>query len=189
VTQRLPRASGGIGGGKKGREGMDTAEKTARRELSLAQSLAGLAVFLASVVLVSLLGGMMTASSVSTWYQTLVKPSFNPPDWVFAPVWSALYLMMALAAWRVWRMEAPGRGAALALFYGQLAANLGWSALFFGLRSPGWALAEITLLLVLIVLTMRAFWRIDTVAGALFLPYLLWTAYATLLNASIVFLN
>ncbi|GAK46601.1 TspO and MBR like protein [Tepidicaulis marinus] len=164
-------------------------EKAARRQLSLGRSLAGFALFLASVVLVSALGGMMTASSVSSWYQTLERPSFNPPDWVFAPVWSALYLMMALAAWRVWRMEAAGRGAALALFYGQLAANLGWSAIFFGLRAPGWALAEIVLLLVLITLTMRAFWRIDRVAGALFVPYLLWTAYATLLNASIVFLN
>lgn len=154
------------------------------------KDIAGLIVFIVIVLAVSALGSAFTASSVGTWYQTLEKPAFNPPDWLFAPVWTALYVMMAVAAWRIWRLpKQEGRPRALLLFFAQLAANLVWSALFFGLRAPGLALAEIVLLLALIFLTMAAFWRLDRLAGALLAPYFLWVAFASVLNTAIVILN
>lgn len=154
------------------------------------KEIAGLVFFVVLVLAVSALGSAFTASSVGTWYQTLNKPSFNPPDWLFAPVWTALYLMMAFAAWRIWRLPAQdGRAKALLLFFAQLAANLAWSGLFFGLRMPGLAFVEIILLLALIFFTMMAFWRLDRLAGALLAPYFVWTGFATLLNGAIHILN
>lgn len=150
----------------------------------------GLLAFLVVCLAVSALGGLVTASSVGGWYQTLAKPPFNPPDWLFAPVWSALYLMMAIAGWRVWRRlgwRAGGR--ALLVFAVQLALNLVWSAVFFGLRMPGAALVVIVLLLAAIGVTMRLFWTADRLAGMLFLPYVFWVGFATVLNASIWLLN
>ncbi len=124
------------------------------------------------------------------WYQDLQKPAFNPPDWVFAPVWTTLFIAMAVAAWRVWRRGGrAGAGRELALYGLQLALNLGWSALFFGLREIGWALVEILVLFVAIAATTVLFWRRDRVAGLLFLPYLAWVAYATLLTAALWTLN
>jgi len=136
-------------------------------------------------------GGAMTATSVGSWYQALHKPPFNPPDWIFAPVWNVLFALMALAAWRVWCNVAPGivRRTALALFGGQLVANVLWSGLFFGLREPGWALAEIVVLEVLILITLTAFLRLDRPAGLLLVPYAAWVGFALLLNASIWWLN
>ncbi len=139
---------------------------------------------------VSALGGLITAASVGSWYQTLAKPPFNPPDWLFAPVWTALYLMMAIAGWRVWRRLGWRAGRKLLFVYGiQLVLNLGWSAVFFGLRMPGPALVVIGLLLAAIAVTARLFWATDRPAGILFLPYLAWVGFATLLNASIWLLN
>lgn len=136
------------------------------------------------------IGGTATASSVGTWYPTLVKPTWNPPSWIFGPVWSTLYLLMAVAAWRVWRhLEHPQRRVALTLFFVQLALNALWSVLFFGLRSPGLALVEVVLLLGTIAATGLKFWRIDRVAGLLWLPYVAWVSFATLLNATIWWLN
>ncbi len=131
------------------------------------------------------IGGAITATSVDTWYATLAKPWFNPPAWVFGPVWTVLYAMMAAAAWLVWRR---GRGVArpaLALFVVQLALNVGWSGLFFGLRSPGLALIEIVLLWLAIAATAAAFARHDKVAAWLMLPYLGWVTFAAALNAAI----
>ena len=104
------------------------------------------------------IGGAITSSSVGTWYQTLAKPSWTPPDWVFGPVWTALYFMMAVAAWLVWRRQrlAAAR-AALGWFGLQLALNVGWSALFFGLRSPGLAFLDIVLLWFSIAVTAVLF--------------------------------
>jgi len=150
----------------------------------------GLAAWVFLCLLVSALGGLATASSVTDWYTTLNKPPFNPPDWVFAPVWTALYLMMAVAAWRVWRL--PGselRSRGLWLFGVQLVVNLAWSFLFFGWQRIELALFDILLLLVLIALNLRWFWQLDRVAGWLLLPYLAWVAFATLLNASLWWLN
>jgi len=135
-------------------------------------------------------GGQVTAPAVANWYPTLAKPSFNPPDWVFAPVWTALYVLMGVAAWRVWRTSPqPGRRRALGLFLLQLALNLGWSLVFFGLQAVGVALIEIVVLLALILVTMIAFWRLDRFAGLLLLPYAVWVGFATSLNFMIWRLN
>lgn len=135
-------------------------------------------------------GGTVTSSSVGDWYQTLNKPSWTPPDWVFGPVWTALYLLMALAAWLVWR-----RGGwhvsrvSLRLFGLQLALNVSWSAIFFGMRSPGLAFAEIVILWLAIVATAISFWGRSTAAALLFTPYLTWTTFAALLNFAIWRMN
>ncbi|MGI9484091.1 MAG: TspO/MBR family protein [Hyphomicrobiales bacterium] len=156
----------------------------------LRQNLPSLIVFIAICFAVSAVGGLVTATSVGGWYQTLQKPAFNPPDWLFGPVWAVLYLFMAIAGWRVWcREDDPGRKAALTAFAVQLFLNLLWSFLFFGLKNPGLALLEIFLLVVLIAVTTVLFWRIDRIAGALFLPYLAWVSYATLLNAALWTMN
>jgi translocator protein len=150
----------------------------------------GFVAFLALCLAVSAIGGAVTATSVGTWYQRLAKPSFNPPDWIFAPVWTALFFMMALAGWRVWRRDGVRNArSALALFALQLGLNLAWSILFFGLRSIGAALVEIIALLLAILATTVVFWRRDRVAGMLFIPYAGWVAYATVLNAALWRLN
>jgi benzodiazapine receptor len=154
------------------------------------QELVGLAGFVLLCLALSALGGLATSSSVGTWYQTLAKPSFNPPDWVFAPVWTTLYIFMAIAGWRVWRTpNSQLRTHALRVFYVQLALNLLWSFLFFGMQAIGLALVEIIALLVAIVVTTVLLWRIDRPAGILFLPYSMWVAFASLLNSALWVLN
>lgn len=150
----------------------------------------GLVLFLALCLAVSALGGAVTSTSVDTWYQALQKPFFNPPDWVFAPVWTTLYVLMAIAGWRVWRCPATeARRAALLLFALQLGLNLLWSVLFFGLQRIDLALVEIVLLLVAIAANTLSFWRIDAAAGALLVPYVIWVGYATALNGALWLLN
>lgn len=149
-----------------------------------------LAGFIALCLAVAAAGGAVTATSVGTWYAALEKPPFNPPDWVFGPVWTLLYLMMAVAAWRVWRLrEAPGARPALGAWALQLTLNLSWSYVFFGARMIGAALAEIAVLLAAILLTLALFWRIERLAGALLVPYAAWVAFAAVLNASLWWLN
>lgn len=131
----------------------------------------------------------MTAASVGDWYQGLAKPPFTPPDWLFGPVWSVLYLMMAISAWRIWRREDSNRRPALLVYFFQLAINLLWSALFFAAREIGWALLDILVLLALIAVTMSMFLRVDRWAGLALAPYLLWVAYAAVLNGAIWHLN
>lgn len=150
----------------------------------------GLAASLAATLAVSALGGLFTQSSVGTWYQGLAKSAFNPPDWVFAPVWITLYILMAVAAWRVWDRAPPsGARPALTLYGLHLGFNLGWTALFFGFRWVGAALVEIVVLLALILLVRRRFGAIDVWAGRLLVPYALWVAYAVALNLAIWSLN
>ena len=144
--------------------------------------------FLAVCFAVAGIGGAVTATSVDTWYPTLAKPAFTPPDAVFGPVWTVLYAMMALAAWLVWR-RVGWQGWALYLFFAQLALNLLWSILFFGLQLVGLALVDIVVLVVLIALTTAAFWRVDRRAGLLLVPYLLWVVYASALNGAIWRMN
>jgi tryptophan-rich sensory protein len=154
------------------------------------QDMLGLAGFVALCLLVSVLGGAVTATSVDAWYQTIEKPPFNPPDWLFAPVWISLFIMMAIAGWRIWKRAGFGaEKLAFTLFATQLVLNLAWSVLFFGLQQIGLALVEICLLLITIVATAIVFWRVDRVAGMLFVPYVLWVGFATLLNASLFLLN
>lgn len=149
-----------------------------------------LVVLVAICLAVGGIGGAVTASSVKTWYPTLNKPSFNPPDWVFGPVWTTLYILMALAAWRVWRAASweTARGP-LVLFALQLAVNLGWSCTFFGMREIGLALAVLVILDLLVVATALAFDRVDRPAALLLVPYIAWISFATLLNFMIWRLN
>jgi len=149
-----------------------------------------LGILLVIVFVVAGIGGAVTAMSVDTWYRTLAKPSINPPDWIFGPVWSALYVMMAVAAALVWR-RGPGfeRRLAMSWFFAQLTLNLGWSCLFFGLHLVGPALAWLILLWIAIAGTALSFWRIDRWAGVLLLPYLAWVSFAGLLNFLIWRLN
>jgi tryptophan-rich sensory protein len=149
-----------------------------------------LAGFLLLCLAVSAAGGAITATSVDGWYQTLTRPPFNPPDWVFAPVWTTLYVLMAVAAWRVWR-SGPWAETRLALSaWGvQLALNLAWSFLFFGLRSLALAFLEVLVLLAAIGVTALLFRRHDGWAAVLLLPYIAWVAFAALLNGSLWLLN
>lgn len=136
--------------------------------------------------------GTVTRSSIETWYPTLVKPSFNPPNWIFAPVWSMLYIMMGIAAGLVWdRMdfEKEKTTSALTLFAIQLALNALWSYLFFGLMNPMLAGIEIILLWLFVYETYTQFAKINKIAGYLFLPYLAWVSFAMVLNGSIWWLN
>lgn len=154
------------------------------------RSLAALVVALVVCLGAAAVGGALTATSVNDWYPELAKPPWNPPAWVFGPVWTTLFVLMAVALWRVWAHRRHRRvGHAIGLFGLQLALNVTWSALFFGLRSPGAALVEIPFLWLAIAATTVAFWRIDRVAGALLLPYLGWSGFAIALNAAIWSLN
>lgn len=124
------------------------------------------------------------------WYATLNKPSWNPPAWVFGPVWSLLYVMMAIAAWLVWRRGGwSQQSRALGLFLLQWLLNALWTPLFFGLHRPGWAFAEILLLWLALLATLVCFWRVSRTAGALLVPYLAWVSFAAFLNFTIWRLN
>ena len=133
-----------------------------------------------------------TAVFVSTdgWYAGLAKPSWNPPSWLFGPVWAVLYATMALAAWLVWR--AGGwriQTVPLGLFLLQWLLNTLWTPLFFGMHRPGLALADMVLLWLTLAVTAGAFWRVRKAAGVLLLPYLAWVTFAGALNWAIVRLN
>ena len=124
------------------------------------------------------------------WYAALAKPSWNPPNAIFAPVWSVLYGLMAVAAWLVWRRAGfSGAGAALSLFAVQLILNALWSYLFFGRHQPGLAFGDIVVLWVAILSVVLLFLRVDRVAGALLLPYLAWVGFAAYLNFTLWRLN
>lgn len=121
------------------------------------------------------------------WYAALQKPAFNPPNWVFPPAWSVLYVLMAIAAWRVWKRD--GLSAAIALWAVQLLFNAAWMWLFFGLHRPDMALVDIAILLVLIAVLTFAFWRRDRWAGGLLVPYVAWVVFAAALNHALWQLN
>ena len=144
--------------------------------------------FVAICLAVGGISGYFTAGGVREWFPTLVKPSFNPPSWVFAPVWTVLYIMMGVAAWLVWR-QGGDITLALWLFFIQLAFNFLWSFLFFNLHRVDLALIDITALWISIAATLYAFWQVDMRAGLLLVPYLAWVSFASLLNASIWRLN
>ncbi|MDQ3855777.1 MAG: tryptophan-rich sensory protein [Chloroflexota bacterium] len=149
---------------------------------------------LASIAVCQAAGGVgvvFTSESVRTWYPTLRKPSFNPPSWVFGPVWTILYLLMGISLFLTRRARQEGRQPATAVpvFAVQLVLNSLWSFLFFRLRSPGAALVEIVILWAAIALTVRATYKLSKVAALLLLPYLLWTSFAAALNFSIWRLN
>lgn len=135
-------------------------------------------------------GSWFTAGSVTSWYPTLAKPAGTPPSWVFGPVWSTLYFLMGTAAWLIYRQRSAANVTlALALFFAQLALNVAWSFVFFGLRQPGFALVEILLLLAAIIATIVSFSPLSRLAVWLMTPYLVWVLYATYLNFGIWRLN
>ncbi|MBI3070147.1 MAG: tryptophan-rich sensory protein [Candidatus Levybacteria bacterium] len=134
-------------------------------------------------------GSFFTISSIPTWYATLNKPILSPPNWVFGPVWTTLYIMMGVALYLVWTSKSKVKQNALNLFFVQLGLNALWSIIFFGLHSPFLALLAIVALWLLIVLTMRAFFGINKTSGWLLVPYLAWVSFATYLNYSIWALN
>ena len=147
-----------------------------------------LAGFILVPLAVGMIGGLATAPSIESWYRTIAKPDWTPPDWVFGPVWTILYIMMGVAAWLVWKTRdrvAP----AMVLFGVQLALNLAWSLLFFGARSPGLALIEVVFLWTSVLLTMLAFFGRQSTAGWLLVPYLAWVSFAALLNFVIWSMN
>jgi benzodiazapine receptor len=137
------------------------------------------------------IGSMATARSVTTWYAALEKPAFSPPNWVFGPVWTALYVLMGIALFRVWTkgLAFPGVRAGLILFGIQMGLNALWSIAFFGLRSPLAGLVVIAALWLALVLTIMVFFRIGLAPGLLLVPYILWVSFASVLNFSIYSLN
>ena len=150
----------------------------------------GLVVLVAVCFAVAGIGAAVTTPKIDNWYAALVKPSWNPPNWIFGPVWSMLYLGMAIAAWLVWRQSGlAGAVGPLSLFGVQLVLNLAWSWLFFRLQNPGAAVVDIVLLWAAIAATMVAFWRRSSLAGRRFAPYLAWVSFAAVLNFAIWRLN
>ena len=137
------------------------------------------------------IGSIFTREAIPTWYATLEKPAFNPPNWLFAPVWTLLYIMMGVAAFLVWRkgLENKQVRVALIVFLVQLVLNALWSVVFFGLESPVYGLVVIAALWVAILFTVLKFYRISLAASVLMWPYLLWVTFAAVLNSSIWLLN
>jgi tryptophan-rich sensory protein len=136
------------------------------------------------------IGGLLTRGSVPGWYEEIAKPSWTPPGWLFGPVWTLLYIMMAVAAWLVWLKGGwSGARPALILFGVQLVLNAAWTPIFFGLHKPGLAFAEIVVLWAAIGATLVAFWGVNPVAGLLLVPYWLWVSFASCLNFAIWRLN
>jgi len=154
------------------------------------QNLMSLLVFLGVCLGVEAASGLVTRQSVSTWYVALNKPPWTPPGWIFAPVWTLLYVLMAVAAWLVWQRRASHPVTwAQGLFALQLLLNACWSFIFFGQRNLGLALLDIVLLLLALVVTVVCFWSIRPLAGALLAPYLVWVSFASALNYAIWRLN
>lgn len=154
-------------------------------------NLVKLVVSIIACQMAGLIGSIATTPSIPTWYAALQKPSLAPPNWVFAPVWTTLFLLMGIAAFLVWRkgLNAPGVKLALGIFTLQLVINTLWSFTFFGLRSPLAGLVTISVLWVAILLTIVVFFRISRVGAILLIPYLLWVSFASVLNAQILALN
>ena len=138
----------------------------------------------------ALLGNLATMPQIPDWYAGIFKPSWTPPDWVFGPVWSLLYAMMAISAWLIWR-KADGKITRLPLFWFafQLTLNSLWSVLFFGMQNPAWSMVEIFFLWLAILMTIRAFWSLSQSAALLLVPYFLWVSFASALNVAIWQLN
>jgi translocator protein len=142
-------------------------------------------------VLVGAISGYSTTSGVNGWYALANKPWFNPPNWIFAPVWTTLYVLMGIALFLVWRADADKtiKQTAIILFAVQLTLNFFWSMIFFKLQQPGWAFAEIILMWVMILLTILWFGKISSAAAWLLVPYICWVSFASVLNYSIWRLN
>ncbi|MDP3733292.1 MAG: TspO/MBR family protein [Candidatus Daviesbacteria bacterium] len=131
-----------------------------------------------------IVGSFFTFSAIPTWYAALAKPSFSPPNWVFGPVWTILYILMGISLYLVWlKKKVPN------VFWIQLILNTAWSIIFFGMKNPTLALVDIIALLVAIILTIKSFYKINKLASYLLIPYLAWVSFASILNLMIVVLN
>ena len=142
-------------------------------------------------LLVGATAGLFTSSGVNGWYAAANKPWFNPPNWIFAPVWTTLYVLMGIALFLVWRSDAAAaiKKTAITLFAVQLVFNFFWSFIFFKLQQPGWAFAEIILMWLMILMTILWFGKISATAAWLLVPYICWVSFASVLNYSIWKLN
>jgi benzodiazapine receptor len=141
--------------------------------------------------LAGVIGSLFTTPAIPTWYATLKRPSFTPPNWVFSPVWITLFVLMGIAAFLVWNKGLNDQKVkmALSIFAVQLILNVLWSVMFFGLRSPLAGLSDIAALWVAILLTILCFFKVSNTAGILLIPYILWVSFAAVLNFSIWRLN
>lgn len=137
--------------------------------------------FFVFTLAIGFVAGQVTAPNIPSWYNHLAKSSFNPPSWVFAPVWTALYVMIAVAGWLIWRKTGL-KNRALAIWGTQLVLNFNWSLIFFGGHQPGGALIDLIGLWLTIAAAILAFWRIDRRAAWLFVPYIVWVSFAGVLN-------
>ena len=150
----------------------------------------GLTIALVATFAAAAIGGLGMGGEVEGWYRTLERPTWTPPSWLFGPVWTILYTLMAVAACLVWRRGGwGGARLALGLYVVQLALNAAWTPVFFGLHEVGWALVLLVTLWLMIVATTVAFFRKSTAAGALLVPYLAWTTFAGVLNGALWVLN
>lgn len=154
-------------------------------------SLGVLALFILLCLFVEVAGGWFTQYSLNTWYPDLIKPSWTPPGWIFGPIWTILYLLMAISVWLIWNREQLSgyHVQPYALFVLQLALNLAWSWLFFYLKNPFLALINMILLISVLGYTIYVFWQISRLAASLLIPYWLWLVFALTLNAGIWWLN
>lgn len=151
---------------------------------------AGLTVFLVVCLGAGGLGAIATTPEIEGWYQTVAKPSWNPPNNIFGPVWTTLFVMMAISGWLVWQASNEHKvKAPLTLFGTQLVLNIAWSWIFFGMHQPGWAFVEILVLWLAIAATAKSFFGISKLAGGLLVPYLGWVSFASVLNFAIWRMN
>lgn len=150
-----------------------------------------LAISIAIPVAIGATAGFFTVTGVESWYQTIQKPSWNPPSWVFGPVWTTLYIMLGIALFLVWKSGANDslKRTAIRLFAVQLVLNFFWSFIFFDQQQPGWALAEIIVMWFAILFTIFAFAKVSKTAAWLLVPYISWVSFATILNYTIWKLN
>jgi tryptophan-rich sensory protein len=136
-----------------------------------------------------LLSGFSTVESINNWYRFINKPTWNPPNWIFGPMWTLLYILMGIAVALIWHAQAQNKKTAIAFFIVQFILNLAWSFIFFKQHAIGWAFAEIIIMLFFISATIVSFYKISKPAAWLMLPYLCWVTFATILNGSILYLN
>ncbi len=149
-----------------------------------------LILFILLTFMIQIIGGIWTRESVTLWYPTLVKPSWNPPSFVFGPVWTVLYVMIAISGWLIYQMEDSNKRNVVLILYGiQLSLNFIWSFLFFSLRSPFLGMIDIILLCFVLSLTIIKAWSLRPLSALLLIPYLIWVIYATTLNIAIWLLN
>jgi len=150
-----------------------------------------LVVAVAIPLVAAFLGSVFTMPSIPTWYAAINKPAWNPPNWIFGPVWTILFILMGIALWLIWEkgLDKIQVRTAVNIFSAQLVLNIVWSLLFFGLHSPFWAFIEIIALWLMILWTIIAFYRLDKTAGLILIPYILWVSFASFLNFTVMRLN